>query len=228
MPVASVIMTQVWAVVTAALGAALLTSLGSLGVVRLQEWLRGKASDGDALHRAVLEVLSRSMAVAFRGQTIGQAMKVRSGLGEGLDIMLHIRKPLDHMQFHDWLAQDVVPLNTALAEIWTRWDQEGVRLANEVVDKCLNLMSAYTALQPVASGRERVRQWTVGERCTPEMLAENERALKDLALARKRLADYARAVLGLPTVDLFAHVESPEDQDGASPGANSGSESRGR
>jgi hypothetical protein len=52
----------------------------------------------------------------------------------------------------------------------------------------------------------------MGERWTSEMIAENERAMKELAHARKRLADYARAKLGLPAVDLFAQVEAAEDQ----------------
>jgi len=46
---ASLPMTSAWAVVAAALGAAALTSLGSLGVVRYQERKRGLASDQDAL-----------------------------------------------------------------------------------------------------------------------------------------------------------------------------------
>jgi hypothetical protein len=35
----------------------------------------------------------------------------------------------------------VVPLNAALSEIWTRWDQNGVRLANNVVAGAAGVIS---------------------------------------------------------------------------------------
>jgi hypothetical protein len=52
----------------------------------------------------------------------------------------------------------------------------------------------------------------MGERWTPEMIAENDRAMKDLAHARKQLANHARAKLGLPAADLFAQVEASDNQ----------------
>ncbi len=36
---------------------------------------------------------------------------------------------------HDWVAHDFMPLNQAVSEIWTRGNQECVRLANAVVDR---------------------------------------------------------------------------------------------
>ena len=204
-------MTPTGVALTAALGASLLTGGASLGVVWVQQVLRNRADSQSALASAVLELLSRSMAVAMRARTMGEAMKARSGLGEGVDVAMRIRKPLDHMEFHDWLAKDTMPLSAALDQIWTRWDQKGVRLANDVVGKCMDLVGASTATQPVRSGWERVRKWAIGERWTPEMLAAHERAMKDLAHARKRLADYARMELGLEAVDLFSQVEQPAE-----------------
>ena len=135
-------------------------------------------------------------------------MKIRSGLVEGLDIALHHRKPTDPVGLHDWLAQDLTPLNTALADIWTRWDQEGVRLANDVVSKSMDLMGASLARQPASTTRERLRRWAAGERWTPEMLADHDKALKKLAYARKELADHARGNLGLGPVDLLRRSQT--------------------
>ncbi len=208
-------MTPAEVAITAAFGASALTVAGSLGVVWVQEWRRGKARDRAALQSAVRELLTQSMAVALRVQAMGETMKVRSGLGEGLDVALRLRKPADPMALHDWIAQDIVPLNAALDEIWTRWDQGGVRLANDVVGKCMDLMGASTATQPASTSRERVRKWAVGERWTPEMRDAHQTAMKELAHARKRLADYARTHLALPAVDLFAQVDEPAEQDGA-------------
>ena len=192
--------------IIAALGASSLTALASLGVVWFQDARRGRASGRDALRTAVLDLLTRSMTVATRAHSLGEMMKVRSGLIEGLDVAMHHRKPVDHLELHDWMAQDVAPLNEALSVLWTRWDQEGVRLANDVVGKCMDLLGASTAMQPTRSGWERINKWVSGERWTPEMREAHQLALKGLADSRKRLAEYARADLGYGAIDLFAQV----------------------
>ncbi len=201
-------MTPAELTVIAALGASALTGLASLGVVAFQEWRPGKASDQDALHAAVIELLSRSLAIAMRGQAMGYTMKIRSGLKEGFDIAMRQRKLVDPLELHDWMAQDWVPLNAALSEIWARWDQEGIRLANDVAGKAADLLGACTTTTPARSGWEHARIWAAGERWTPEMAADAQRAVQDLAHSRKRLADYARDKLCMARVDLFAQVET--------------------
>jgi hypothetical protein len=175
-------MTPAEIALVAAFGSSALTGAASLGVIWVQEWRRRKAADRAALRSALTELLSRSMAVAMRARTMGETMKSRSGLKEGLDITLHHRKPVDPLELHDWIAQDLVPLNTALCELWTRADQEGVRLANEVVRKCTDVLGASTARQEADSSWERVRRWALGERWTLAMIAENDRAVKELAV----------------------------------------------
>jgi hypothetical protein len=49
-------------------------------------------------------MLSRSTAVMMRAQALGQQMRLRSGLKEGLDVTLKFRKPADVLEFHDWLC----------------------------------------------------------------------------------------------------------------------------
>jgi hypothetical protein len=106
----------------------------------------------------------------------------------------------------------VIPLNTALAELWTRDDQEGIRLANDVVNKCAQLLGVSTARQPTNDGLGRARRWVVGDRWTPEMVTENERAVQELALARKKFAEHARIELGEAAVELFTLPEPPDKQ----------------
>ena len=76
------------------------------------------------------------MAVAMRARAMGDVMKFRSGLKEGFDVAMRHRKPVDVLGLHDWMARDLAPMNAALSEIWTSDDQEGIRLANDVVDNC--------------------------------------------------------------------------------------------
>ena len=196
-------MTSAEIALVAALGASLLTGFASLGVTWIREWLRGRASERDALRTSVQELLSRSMAVAMRASTVGETMRIRSGLKEGFDVAMRHRKLVDGLELHDWMAQDLAPLNAALSDIWTRDNEEGVRLANEVVSKCMDLLGASTARQQVNGSLERMRRWAMGEKWTPEMLAEYNRAIGELAEARKRFAEHARARFGLDAVGLF-------------------------
>jgi len=77
---------------------------------------------------------------------------------EGVDIvLLRLRKLVDAIELYDWQAPDLVPLNAALNEVWTRWDQEGIRLANDLVNKCLDLLGASVALAPASSIRQLLR-----------------------------------------------------------------------
>lgn len=198
----------------AALGASALTGLVSLGVVWFQECRRAKARDRDALRAAIQELLSRSMGVATRARAMADLMRLRSGLKEGLDIAMRHRKPVDLLELHDWLDQDIAPMNAALSEIWTRDSQEGIRLANDVMNKCMDLLGASTTRQQTGNGWERVRVWAAGERWAPEMIAENNRAMQELARARKRYAEHARARFGLDVVELFT-VAQAEDEPAA-------------
>jgi hypothetical protein len=203
----------------AALGSSALTGAAALGVVWVQEWRRRKAADRDALQGAVTELLWRSMAVASRARALGEAMKFRSGLKEGLDVTLHHRKPADPFELHDWLAQDLVPLHAALSELWTRADQDGVRLANELAGKCGDLLGVSTARQQADGSWERARRWAMGDRWTSGMIAANDKAMVELAQARKRFAEHARARLGYEAVELFLLPETQESAAGPGPQA---------
>jgi hypothetical protein len=205
-------MTSTEVALVAALGASALTGLASLGVVWMQEWRRQKASDEDALRGAAGELLSRSMAISARAQTLGNTMRLRSGLKEGFDVAMRHRKLMDPLELHDWMAQDIIPLNAALDEIWTRDNQEGIRLANAVVSECTNLLGVNTARQPTSNGWDAVRRWAAGDQWTPETTEELNRALRSLAQARKVYAEHVRQRFGLQAVELFTLAEKESDK----------------
>lgn len=200
-------MTSAELAVTAALGASFLTGLASLGVVAFQQWLAGRSSDADALISAVNEMLSRSMAIAMRAQAMADQMRIRSGLGEGVDVTMRVRKPADLLELHDWMAQDLAPMNAAWSVVWARGDQEMVRRANALLAKCSDLIGAGTTTQAATSYRERIRRYVIGERWTDKERGESQQALKDVAHARKDLAEYARQKLGKRHAELFTHDE---------------------
>jgi hypothetical protein len=214
--------------VVAALGASGLTVIGSLGVVALQEWLRGRRDDRDALTTAVTAMLSLSMAFMMRAQAVGLQMRLRSGLGEGADVALRVRKPADALEIHDWVASDLTPLNGAWSVIWATGDQETIRLANALLGKCSDLFAAATSTEPARGAAARLRRWVLGAKWTPELQAGLDQAVKDVAHARERLAQYTRGHLGLPAVKLFGHESLPggstaTEGEGIGAGAGSGS-----
>ncbi|WP_375504425.1 hypothetical protein [uncultured Jatrophihabitans sp.] len=187
----------------AALAAAALTGLSSLGVVWFQERLRGKAEDADALIRVVTEMLARSLAMALRARTLGDAAKLRSGVGEGLDILFRIKKPIEPLELHDWLQQDYGPLNAAWSDILSRGDRKVVTSANRVMIACGVLMSAATDIQPAFGATAKLRRTVAGEKWTTEMLGALSAAQKDLEQARKNLIMVARDKLGRDVIDPF-------------------------
>jgi hypothetical protein len=199
-------MSTVWAAVIAALGASALTGLASLGVMWLQQHLQGKSADRDALQAAVTEMLSASLAVSMRARTMGDAMKIRSGLGEGVDVTFGWRKPLDPLEFHDWMARDMGALGAGWSKVWAiADDQELIRRANALLDASGNIISVATARMPAATLSERARRLVKGERWTPQMEQEYEDALTALARAREQLAQQARTLLEVTSVQLFGH-----------------------
>lgn len=205
-------MTSAEVALVAALGSSGLTGLVALGVFLLQDGRQRKAANRSALHSAYAKLLTRSMSVAMRARALGETARFRSGLTEGIDIVTRQRKPVDGLELHDWMAQDLVPLNEALDEIWTRADQEGIRLANDVVSKCADLLGGSTSFSKPTKAWERIRTWAAGVRWTPEMIAENDRSIRALALARKRLAEHVRVQFGRSAVQLFTSDDAQEEQ----------------
>lgn len=203
-------MNEATVALVAALGAAFLTAAASLGVVWYQENRRDQAADADALAAAVSEVLSRSIAVALRLRFLADAARFRSGLGEGLDVLLRIRKPADVLEFHDWLYTDLAPLNAAWSEIWARGDQELVASANALLQSVTNVLSVAARLSGDGMWA-RVRRAVVGERWTREQRQQIEDAQAAMARRRKDLTIVARRKLGRSLVDPFAEPLAAPD-----------------
>ena len=157
--------TSAWIAVAAALGAAFITSLSSLGIVAYQQRRRDKASARDALHRAVLELLTRSITIPLRAQAMRDALAFRAGLMEGVGVvLLRLRKPPDALRILDWQAPGIVAMMAALDEVWTRGDQESIRLADDLALKCSELLFNSTTIVPARTRRQRARKALIGER----------------------------------------------------------------
>jgi hypothetical protein len=60
-------------------------------------------------------------------------MFARSGITEGLDVVLHHRKPADVLEISDYLFSDFGPVLDAQAAVWLAGDEQLIRSAGDVV-----------------------------------------------------------------------------------------------
>jgi hypothetical protein len=187
----------------AALGAAALTAFASLGVVWVQGRLSAKARAEADLLRALEELMSRSVSIGTRSLALGQAMRFRSGLNEGLDIALRLRKPADVLELHDWMHQDLAPMQHALVEVWSTADQSLIAAANHLMDASVDVVTTSTAREQLESRRLRVRRYLLGERWTPYMRTASEEAVRAMAEARRDLLNLTRERLQSEAVNVF-------------------------
>lgn len=126
-------MNEAWAVVAAALGSATLTIAGTFWLEQWRLGRAGKATHHDRLREACVQMGAHALSFALRAQTLYLTAILRSGIGEGLDIVLHHRKPVDPMELADWLAVDLKPMLEAQCLIEATAGEELVRAAADLV-----------------------------------------------------------------------------------------------
>lgn len=123
-----------------------------------------------------------SMAFLVRAGSLRSAMHVRSGIGEGLDIVIRLRKPVDPMELHDWLAKDFTPLNDAYARIQVSGTADAVEAASALIDACADVLGA--AVQ-TGEGRGKVSTVIAGMAWSTEQETVYQDALAAAGAKRK-------------------------------------------
>src|SRR4051794_5448961 len=91
-------------------------------------------------HKAYADLVVASVGISRRAHTLLTAIKVRSGLGEGLAVAMGLRQAVDPFVIHDWIDRDFVPLVDAWSRVWVYGSAEGVRLGNHVINRSSELM----------------------------------------------------------------------------------------
>jgi hypothetical protein len=116
----------------------LLTGLSGFGGIWWQQRRRNEAEALENKVAAYHQMITSSVAVMTR------AAALRSGLKEGLDVVLRHRNPLDPMELHDWLAQDAAPLYQAWSMVQMSGSHEAVRVATTLLDACAGVIGVAT------------------------------------------------------------------------------------
>ncbi|WP_435208945.1 hypothetical protein [Micromonospora sp. bgisy143] len=178
----------------AALLGSAITACASLLVVWTHSRVKRRQRERAELQRAYVLVLSGALRLAHKAEALRQTRYWRSGLPEAGNDLIGGHKPLGPMGLHDWLARDMVTVEAAWSEIWTRADQDGIALAN-------GLMTAYHAVLAAALQASGSEPFEASDKMTI--------ASRRLGEARRHLALHARRVakLGPRDVDLFTERE---------------------
>lgn len=184
---------EVWAPVVAAIGASLLTTLATFGVVWVQRRWSGRDSAQQERIGAYQDLLARSMTLALRADTARQAIRLRSGLSEGLSVTLRQRRPVDPFELHDWLSEDWRPVSDAWSRVHVVGSQHAIDVADRLLDACGDLLAAATAFDQRRNPLTRVVR---GEAPSDEQAEAYQAALRRMAGERVALARLARHEAG--------------------------------
>jgi hypothetical protein len=185
--------------VVAAFIASGITLLGTVVRDSRQRIRDGKSAVKKSRSAAYGDMLAHSMSLAARAQTVRGLLPLRSGLDEGVSIVLRLRKPIDSFDLHDWLDRDLAPLTNAWSQVWAVGSQEGIDAADELMDACADLIGAATKHD---ESRNKVRAAVRGIVWTPEEVESYDKALSRLSEQRVAFVRLMRQELGAPTVEF--------------------------
>ena len=190
----------------AALGAGGITGLLGFGTVWWQQRHRDQAEAAGRRHAAYLAMISHSAAFMTRAAALRTMMQARSGLKEGVDIVAGIRKPLDPLDLHDWIAQDYAPLNEAWSRVEIAGSAHAVRAATTLLDACGEMLGLATA---AGEAHGKLASAVKGVAWTSQQQKALERATQRVAKSRHDFIALARKELALETVAFPVELTSP-------------------
>lgn len=202
----------------AALGSSLLTGGAGFGTIWWQQRSRDKATALAEISEAYHQLIASSLSFVIRARTLRDAMRSRSGLGEGLQVTLGIRQPLDPFEFHDWFAHGFEPINQAWSKIEVIGSPEAVATATQLLNACADLVG--TAGQP-GTGRGKIATALEGLEWTAEEQQALQFEVERIVKCRSEFVRIARQELGRPVVsprlDLAAEPGSPDRSESTAP-----------
>jgi hypothetical protein len=200
-------MSDLWVPVIAALGASALTGIVAFGLEWWRSYRADKSARAEQRSRAYSMLLARSTVIAHLASDLHLVMEFRSGLREGLNVMMGMQKALDPLGLADRLRAELQPLYEAWSEVWVVGSKEAIPEANDLVAQCGAVMGAATKR---GEARTELLRVIAGEKWTQEQLDQWQEELRGLAEARRRLGAIARREAGVEVAELFASGESKQ------------------
>lgn len=195
-------MTSVWVPIVAAVGASGLTGLTGFGAIIWNQRHIDRSANSATQAETCRLLVEHSLSFTMLANSIRQTAEFRSGLGEGLDVTLGIRRPLEPLDLHDRLAVAFEPINSAWTTIKVSGTLETMQLADHLVRACADVLEL---AGEVGAARGRIQTRLRG----PAWSADQRNALQDatelVMAARKKLIEHARTEFG-PAAGLSART----------------------
>jgi len=197
-----------WAILVGSLGSGLLVALASVGAILCQQHQIGRREAEAARGQAYLQLLTHTITLSGRAHILMTAARLRSGLPEGLNVTFGIRPPVDLLQLHDWLASDMTPASEAWSAIWLSAPPKLVVSGNHLLACCVDVISAGTS-RSERTPAQHLRELLQGAREDRGQGERLQRAVHQLALARRDFAALVRVETGQEEADLFMTGSRP-------------------
>jgi len=191
-----------WLFVAVPLATALTVAFAAFAGVVYQQRRTDRREAAAAQSRASVDLLTQSLLFAQRARALLLTVQVRTGLSESLDALLHLRRPVDPMELHDWLQQETRPLYDAWSSTWVSSSPAMVTRGNAVVDACTGVLDAVSERAP-ARGPARLREAIVGRGVDKDQEERLRAAMHALAVARQDYAALVRTETGKDPAELF-------------------------
>jgi hypothetical protein len=182
--------------------AAIVLFSGSLLVWWLTVRRTAQAAGEDQRQRAYADLLVASIGVTMRTYTLLSTLGARSGIREAVAVAVGYRKPIDALELHDWAYRDYSTLMDAWSRTWAYGTPDGVVLSNQLLEACRQVMDVLD-LGDAKGGWQKLRRSLLGVEVDGLMQQWNER-ITLVAVARRDLADHARAETGKAPAELFS------------------------
>jgi hypothetical protein len=186
-------MNSAWVPVVAAVGASGLTGLSGFGAIIWNQRHLSHSANSATQADACRLLVEHSLSFTMLANSLRQTAQFRSGLGEGFDVALGIRRPLDALDLYDRLTVAFEPINTAWTTIKVSAALETVQLADHLVRACADVLEL---AGEVGTARGKLQTRLRG----PVWSADQRNALHDateaVMAARKGLIEHARSEFG--------------------------------
>ena len=136
---------SLWVPVVAALGAALLTTLGTLGLKAMRHQAASRSEAIKGRRAAYLAFSEAANGMLMLGQTLRNLLRTQTGLANSLAQILRLRRPVDPFELAWRMADQVRPVLDAQSGILSCGTPRAAIAASVVVTKVADYLQAATA-----------------------------------------------------------------------------------
>jgi hypothetical protein len=166
------------------------------------EWQRrqqGRSAANKEREAAYIALLIESFMFVHRAQVLGLVKQFRSGLQEGVGLLLRQRKPIDALDFMTRFVDDAAPLYDAYSRIWLHGSQRAMDAADELLSSSASMLTTLTSSD---SGRPLLLKLLAGEGWSKAQEQAYDQALARVSERRVTFAKVVRKELGKKTVEF--------------------------